>query len=229
MRLSEGKYIGSGLELSALRESEVIRYLGYRKQQPEPAVMELVHACMQEAAQKAQPRCIYRRYQLEWSEDGLCFAGMKVRSRNLSRNLRGCESVILFAATLGSEIDRLLGRYLKLQIAKAAVLQATAAEAIECFCDSWQRQIEELAKQEGLYVRPRFSPGYGDLSLTLQPDFLRALDTQKQIGLYLSEGGIMLPEKSVTAVMGLSREETRCVLQGCEACENTGCAFRRCE
>ena len=125
------------------------------------------------------------------------------------------------------EEGKMMERYLKLNITKAAVLQATAAEAIETYCNECQRQIEEEVAKEGLFVRPRYSPGYGDLSLTIQPDFLRVLNAQKTIGLFLSEGGVMQPEKSVTALMGLSRTRIGCTIEGCEVCSKKDCTFRR--
>ena len=70
-----------------------------------------------------------------------------------------------------------------------------------------QKNIEKEAAKDGLFVRPRYSPGYGDLSLDVQSSFLKALNAQKTIGLFLSEGGVMQPEKSVTALMGLSISE----------------------
>lgn len=211
-----------------MREREIFRYLGYGKNLPDESVLALVRHCMEEVERIAQPRHIARRFALQFLEDGsIEAAGIRMRSRGLARNLRGCDEVILFAATLGHSVDRLMERYQRLHIAKAAVLQATAAEAIESYCNQCQERIGEEAAKEGLYVRPRFSPGYGDLSLSIQPDFLRALNTQKTIGLMLSEGGVMLPEKSVTAIMGLSRERTGCSIEGCEACENKNCSFRR--
>lgn len=211
-----------------IRKQEVIRYLGYGRSLPDEGVLKLIHQCMEEVEREAQPKSVSRRFALTAAaHDSLEFAGLQVRSRSLSRNLRGCEEVILFAATLGSGIDRLLGRYLRLNMAKAAVLQATAAEAIEAYCNSCQKQLEQQAAEDGYYLRPRFSPGYGDLSLEIQPRLLQALNTQRTIGLLLSEGGVMLPEKSVTAVMGLSRENLHCLQEGCEACSKKDCAYRR--
>ena len=94
--------------------------------------------------------------------------------------------------------------YTHLDVYKRQVLQSTAAEAIECYCNLCQKNIEKEAAKDGLFVRPRYSPGYGDLSLDVQSSFLKALNAQKTIGLFLSEGGVMQPEKSVTALMGLS-------------------------
>lgn len=61
-----------------------------------------------------------------------------------------------------------------------------------------------------MYVRPRFSPGYGDFALSHQEKFLNAINATKLIGITLSEGGIMIPEKSVSAIMGLSKIDTKC-------------------
>ena len=106
-------------------------------------------------------------------------------------------------------------------------MQAVGAAAIEDYCNRCQKKIEEQAAAEGFYVRSRYSPGYGDLSLTYQAEFLRVLEATKKIGIVLSEGGVMIPEKSVTAVMGLSREQTKCHIEGCESCRNKNCAYRR--
>lgn len=212
-----------------MREREVIRYLGYGKNMPDEQVMNVIRQCMTELERIAQPRCTFRRFSLVHSGEGRMEAGgLMLESRSLERNLKGCGEVIFFAATLGHEVDRLMERYQRLQISKAAVLQAAAAEAIESYCNECQKQIEEQAAAEGLYVRPRYSPGYGDLSLSIQPDFLRVLNTQRTIGLVLSEGGLMQPEKSVTALMGLSRVKTGCVPEGCESCGKKNCSYRRC-
>lgn len=207
---------------------EVIRYLGYGNRRPDGQVMALIRESVDEVEAAAEPKHVMRRFPVEISEDGVIkTAGLAFFSRNLAKNLRGCGEIVFFAATLGFSVDRLLNRYLKLKISKAAVVQAAAAAAIEEYCDLRQKELSETVGKEGLFVRPRFSPGYGDLPLTLQPDFLRVLDTQRTIGLILSEGGVMIPEKSVTAVMGLSREDSHCLLAGCEVCKKKDCVYRR--
>ncbi len=206
---------------------EAARYLGYRQNEPDATVLELMEECADAVQKESEPKHIYRRFALEITDNVIKAGGLEMTSRNLSRNLTGCGEIIFFAATLGNGPDMLMNRYSRLSISKAAVLQAVAAAAIEGYCNECQRNIEESLDAENIYVRPRFSPGYGDLPLTLQPDFLRILDAPKTVGIYLSEGGVMLPEKSVTAVMGLSRENSRCHIDGCEACPKTDCAYRR--
>lgn len=54
-------------------------------------------------------------------------------------------------------------------------------------------------------LRPRFSPGYGDLAIDAQKDIFALLDCERQIGLTLGDSLLMSPGKSVTAFAGIPR------------------------
>lgn len=158
----------------------------------------------------------------------LCIAGMEIRSRSLSRNLRGCENVYLMAATLGIGPDRLIARASVTHMSRAVILQAASAAMIEAWCDEVNQRIIKEAAAQGLYCRPRFSPGYGDFRLEYQQDFAQILRMQKEIGVSLTESLLMMPSKSVTAVIGVTAQKQGCVLHGCEVCEkSSNCAFSR--
>ena len=131
------------------------------------------------------------------------------------------------AATLGAGADRLLTKYGKLHVAKAAVMQAAAAAMTEAYCNELNGRWREDYKKGGWFLRPRFSPGYGDFSLSFQKEILGALEAEKRIGITLTDGFLMMPSKSVTAVMGASRKPYRCDVKGCEACGKKDCAYRR--
>jgi len=106
-------------------------------------------------------------------------------------------------------------------------LQACAAAMLEEYLDEWQTALEADMKKEGYYIRPRFSPGYGDFDIAHQDMILRMLDTAKKIGLTLTGGNMLTPSKSVTAVIGVSRLPRNCTVQGCEVCAKRDCAYRR--
>ena len=211
-----------------INRNEALRYMGFGRNKPDERTLELMEECIDEVQKVMQPRCVHRRFDLQVDGDDNIYAGgLTFHSRNLARNLTGCSEIIFMAATLGNGVDMLMNRYTKLSIAKAAVLQAVGAAAIEAYCNDCQRGFEEELRRENLYLRPRFSPGYGDLSLTIQKDFLAVLSAYKTVGIILSDGGVMLPEKSVTAVMGISSENSRCHIEGCEACGKQDCEYRR--
>ena len=109
----------------------------------------------------------------------------------------------------------------------AVVLQACAAAELEEYCDEQQKKISTELEKSGLYLRPRFSPGYGDFPIEFQEPIMRMLDCAKKIGLTMTDSYMMSPTKSVTAIIGISTEKERCPISGCEACGKKDCAYRR--
>lgn len=208
--------------------SETIRYLGYGKSVPDKQTEEIIIECIAELQETAEPKIIFRRYPITYIDNQTIeSAGLVVHSKNLGKNLKGCDEILFLAATLGVSVDRLLKKYMKLHISKAAIFQSAAAAFLEEYCNNWQKSLERDLSKDGLFIRPRFSPGYGDFSLEYQSGILQILEAQKRIGLVLTEGNIMLPEKSITAVIGISKENKNCHIEGCEVCSMKDCQYRR--
>ena len=208
---------------------EICRYLGYRKDTPPDSGMEqTIRACARRLEQAVTPRWVSREFPLTHLPVGALELGeVRVESKSLSRNLKGCERVIFFAATLGVEADRLIARATAVRMSEAVILQAAAASLIEVCCDNACEELRVKAEGEGWYLRPRFSPGYGDFSIAHQRDITTLLQTPARIGLTVTGQMLLAPMKSVTAVIGMSRQAAPCHRQGCEACGKTDCAFRR--
>lgn len=123
-------------------------------------------------------------------------ANLPFSSADLTRCLQGAREAYLFAATLGHEVDRIIRKYTVLSAANLLIVQAIAATAIEQYID------DETASW-GEKLLPRYSPGYGDLPLSVQPTFLAALDPKGTLGITLTETMLMIPSKSVTAIIGI--------------------------
>lgn len=207
---------------------EALRYLGLGKHEPDPETERLLEECIREAESAADFRHLIREYPLIMEDDGTINGGcFWVKSENLRKNLAGCDSVLVMAVTVGAQVDRLLARYGKLSVAKAVVMQAAAAAMVEAYCNELNAGWKKEYLEKGLYLRPRFSPGYGDFPLSAQKEILDGLEAGKRIGITLTEGYLMMPSKSVTAVIGVSRTPAACTIEGCEACGKKDCAFRR--
>ncbi len=214
--------------LLEIDRKEVLRYLGYGREQADGQILALLETVIEELERTARPRHLQREFELELLEGDRIFGGcFLVKSQALRRNLEDCERVIVFAATLGAEVDYLLQRYGRLQMSRAVVLQAASAAMIEAYCNLVCKELAERYEAQGLYLRPRFSPGYGDLPLDCQPDLLNALEAGKRIGIKLTESFLMMPSKSVSAVIGVSKKPRRCAVGGCEACKKADCPYRR--
>lgn len=208
---------------------EVCRYLGIRQGEPDARTGDLIDECQAELMKAATPRMVHRTYPLTIRKDGsLDLTCFQVKSKNLKKNLEGCDQIILFAATIGEAVDRLIRRYMKTQVSKGVVMQAVSAAMIEAYCNEVNLDFKRKAAQEGYFLRPRFSPGYGDFPLECQKAIGEALKMEKTCGITLTDSLLMLPSKSVTAVIGMSRQEISCQLEGCEVCsKQNDCPYRR--
>lgn len=207
---------------------ETLRYLGYRGQEMDEQTQEMIEEVAKELEKNSLPKSIYREYDCKVTGDKVELGGLKVTSVNLAKNLKGCERAVLLAATIGRTADLLIKKYSVTNLARAAVVQAAGAACIESYVDEVEDTIRRNAKERGLYLRPRFSPGYGDFALEHQKDIFAMLECSKRIGITLTEGNLMMPSKSVTAVIGLTtKERESCQMEKCSRCEKTDCEFRQ--
>ncbi len=179
---------------------QALRYCGGGES---AALTELLEACAAEAEDKLVYKVCFCEFELELSGDAADMTFAKADSRSLCKNLAGCRKIILFAATVGIGIDRLITKYSSISPSRALMLQALGAERIESLCDAFCKDIS--TEYADFTPRPRFSPGYGDLPLTLQKDIFAALDCPRKIGLSLNDSLLMSPSKSVTAIIGLAK------------------------
>lgn len=195
-------------------ENEVLRYLGYSKkdlifaQQDKKGIVDdttlsLVRSSISEMRSALKCQGVYTVFDLRLDGNQIEFADISFESESLSRNLHGCSKVSLLAATIGPAVDLLIKRATKLDTAKAAVMQATGAMFIETYVDYLNEKISQNVAISGFKTKPRFSPGYGDVPLSIQKDFFRLLPCTQKLGLTLMDSLIMAPEKSVTAFIGI--------------------------
>lgn len=191
------------LTLPPISEREVLRYMGTREATDE--VRALLQGVIDEAGDCFSGRVCAMECAVSIDGSTVDLGFCSVESRDLAKALAGCESVMIFAATVGVGIDRLIAKHTRLSPARALALQALGAERIEALCDAFCNARSEECARRGFSLRPRFSAGYGDLSLDLQKDIFHALDCPKRIGLTLNDSLLMSPTKSVTAIVGLKK------------------------
>lgn len=185
---------------------EIYRYLGYGNHLPDAEIQELV----EQSIEDLQP-CSFRSVQKCFSidvltENEIWFADIHIRSKDLGKNLKNCTKCVCMAATLGPLPDRLIQRAKILDLSKAVVLQAVGCALIESYVDQINEQIRQDAQNQGYICHPRYSCGYGDFDLNHQKDFIRLLEMPITIGVSLTQGNLMIPNKSVTAVIGWEKK-----------------------
>ena len=206
---------------------EALHFLGWRGGPVEPALRDRLRALCGQVQRELEPRTIVRTFDI--CEDG-AFAGTSFRPEggDVRAMLAPCFQGVLLAATLGAQSERMLLRAQARDAADALLLDAALSAAIEAVCDAQEAALRRALHAQGLYLTDRFSPGYGDMPLAQSAQILAVLDAPRRIGLTLTASGLMLPRKSVTAVMGVSRTPVAHRPSGCEACSaRETCALRR--
>lgn len=202
---------------------EIIRYMGGGNDE---SVLSLVRECTKECKNLLSYNVCYSVFPIKVLEGGVSFPFADLKSKGLAKNLRCCSEAVVFAATVGIGLDRLISKYGVLSVSKSLAFQAIGAERIESLCDNFCDFIKNEYLGRKMFTRPRFSPGYGDLSIETQREIFRVLDCSRKIGLSLNESMLMSPSKSVTAIIGLSEKESGLKPVKCAQCKNTNCAFR---
>lgn len=210
--------------------AETLRYLRMGGVEPDAPLARRLARVEDDVRAACRPAAYWRLETVAAGEEtgDLVLGPLAVRSRDLARVLAGCRHAFLFCATLGAGIDALLRRYSQTSGADALMAQAAATAAIEGWCDACAEKLLAEPAVAGERLRMRFSPGYGDLPLAVQRPLLQILDSARRAGIVLTETCLMIPSKSVSAIIGVGPEPAAPCPAGCRACSKTECEYRTC-
>ena len=146
----------------------------------------------------------------------------------MAKHLEGCTAALLLAVTLGPGVDAQIRRAGVGDIAAGVASDALGSALAEQAAEAAEAELRQWAARQGKYLTGRYSPGYGDWPLAVQPLLAAALDTARRAGLCVTENNLMTPRKSVTAILGLSDHPVKGHLAGCGHCVlRTRCEYRK--
>ncbi len=157
---------------------EVLRYLGMAQASYDANFLTRLEAVEQAVLAAVRPQAVWQRVD---------------------------ERTYYLVATLGTEVDALLRRYGQVAPADLVMAQAVATALIETYCDQCEAEIGREVPE--MTLLPRVSPGYGDIPLERQRDLLARVDATRRLGVTLTEVLLMVPSKSVSAIIGLQPKE----------------------
>ncbi len=180
----------------AVDKSEVLRYM---RSPSNDRVMRLIEECIGEVGEILSASVCYDEYPVEINVGEVDLGFCKIESLDLAKNLAGCKRAIVFVATVGMGVDRLINKYSILSPSRSLCIGAIGNERVEALCDIFCAELKKKYQN----IRPRYSAGYGDLPLSMQRDIFNALSCTKNIGVSLSDSLLMTPQKSVTAIVGI--------------------------
>lgn len=215
------------IKIDKINIDEALRYMGYRENIDIANLRDIIAECEKRLISSAEPRYCFRIAEIERADNIIVRnTELVLKGKSISSHLAECDRVILLAATLSDKADKLISLYNVTDMTSALITDAMASAMIEQLCNAAE---EEIRKAHDIkYTTWRFSPGYGDLPIDIQRDFIKTLNADKQIGLTVNDSNILIPRKSVTAVIGISDSPLPLKKSGCAVCSmNKNCQYRK--
>lgn len=208
--------------------NEVLRYIGVPKEQASLELREEIEGIYRALEKEMSHKATYTKFKIHIEGDIIVFEGtnLSVKSVQLGKILKNCGWCYVLGATLGISFDQKVNRLQRCDMTKAIITNACGTVLIEKICDEleieWSKEMEE-----GQYLTMRYSPGYGDVPITIQNTVLGVIDATKKIGLTTTRSHMLVPTKSITAFVGISNtKENR--QRSCGICHlKASCSYRR--
>lgn len=193
------------LDLEDLRRREIYRYLRLEGNAPDPATAADVERNLKRLEEAVSVRHVASLRPVTKEKDAIVFGDFSTTSAVLQQNMKTSEYALLFAMTLGPAVDRLISRLLITSKADAFITDACCAEYLESYANAYCARVREEATKQGFIGHPRFSPGFADFGLEFQWPLIRSLQADKKMHIALTQGNMLIPTKTITALMGLDR------------------------
>lgn len=211
-------------------KQDVLRYLSYKNQIIDTKLDLLIDRTIIEIEEYLKPRYTFRLFKLLKNNNEITLLNSTIilKGNAIANHLKYSEKCVVVATTIGSIIEQKIKYYQNTDLTKTVILDACATCAVESYTDDVEDIIKEEANKMDLGITYRYSPGYGDLSLDTQPYLIKGLEADKKIGLSVTENNILLPRKSVTAIIGFQDKNIVSLHPGCNDCSSREfCKFRK--
>lgn len=216
--------------MQTLKKDEVLRYLGYKGQEMPCEVDDAIESNMSKITSICNPKftCLISDIKIVENAVNLKGTNLILEGKDILNHLKDAIKCVTLACTLGVEFDRELLKLQRKSMSDAVIFDACGTAFIEEFADKCEEEILSPFKKDGYYSNFRFSPGYGDLSLHLQKDIINFFDLPKKIGVTVTDSGLLLPQKSITAFIGIFDTPQQKLESKCENCKNKDtCSMRK--
>ena len=214
-----------------IKPDQVLQYAGVRSKHildspPSDLVLSAEQTAL-EMEQTLQPKTVWKVFELQHEESGIVLKGtnLVLPGRLASLMLSDCTHVIVMAATLGMMFEHKLEEKSARNMAEALMWDACGSACVESVLDELEQTISQKLTDRQ-HLTDRFSCGYGDLPLDVQ-NWVSDLLNLPSLGIFLTDSGMMIPSKSVTAFMGISPHVQKSRIRGCSVCAvKDSCPYR---
>lgn len=194
--------------VTELMIKEALRYIQMPRSKCDEDLIQKIKHTYDRLSIESIPKYTYQCFGIHCENEEVFIeeTNLSIKSKDLVKLFKYCNRCYILASTLGQDVDKQIARKQKTDMLDALILDACASVLVDKVCDNVEAEIIEKL-QENEFLTMRFSPGYGDVPLEIQPALLDMLSTAKKIGLTLTKTHMLLPTKSVTAFVGISNQK----------------------
>lgn len=234
MQVSKGEAARSRYKVN---KSEALRYLGYSGQTIDESLTGRIDELIAECERLSAPSYVFRTFPVRVEEAvpggpriiRLVGSTIVLEGNDIIEHVGAASECAVMACTLGLANEAAMARMKAKSPLDAAVFSAAGSSLVESVADVCEAAIVADAAARGLHANWRYSPGYGDLPLTCQKSIVAALSADKQLGISVTDTDLLVPSKSITALIGLfdSLEGQSGVRKSCKGCACYDCCTLR--
>ncbi len=235
----------------SVAQADLLRLVGYKtEQEPDDKLRALIAEATEEAEKLARPQAVFRLFEKsdvpEAAHLHTFFAGPEAAGAGTAvgraaggstggsaAGSRGlpippAQEVAVSICTIGSPLEDRVSEYSTAgELTRGLILDAAGSVLAEAVCDYANEKICVEAARRSLYTTCRVSPGYGRWKIEEQKVVFDLLPGDS-IGVSLTKSFMMIPRKSVSFAVRLTRERpTGQPGSACALCGREDCEFRR--
>lgn len=221
--------IALAINSTTIDKNGVCRYLGYlHGQSLRASVSSLIDSQIEEAQRLIEPSysCSIRRILDAESPRTFIEGPVMFTSNIITGILSRCHEAAIFVATIGAGVEKRVSHLMSRgEMLKSVVLDAVGSAAIEKVACELEESVRKRASLDGAKISRRYSPGYCDWDIKQQKVLFGAL-TGDSAGVKLTEDSLMMPQKSISGVIGIGFDQDITV-SSCLSCSKKDCEGRR--
>lgn len=201
--------------------NDILRFLHYKKTEIDEDIKMQLDNAVDIVFENANFTHIIEKKKIIYKNDEKIILenNIDLPYKSFAKLFKNSEYVYIVACTLGHNIPRLIKRELVIEPSKAVIIDSASSVIVDAYAEYIQRQHGKTTS--------RFSPGYGDVPLETQKIFSKILDMTKKAGIHLTDGNLMIPEKSIVFLMGdLQEYSSKNDTLSCNSCPRD-CVYRK--
>jgi hypothetical protein len=193
-------------------------------------IRDALDASIRKARSLASPKYVYGEVRLGGIGDDFIEleSGDRFLTKKIPAFIKGSDSLVIFVVTIGDSLEKEASLLTSGKDPLAGyLLDRIGSFAVESLAENLEKRLRKDYAGKKRSLSSRFSPGYCDWPVEEQFKLSRALDFSKA-GVRLTEGCMMAPKKSISAIAAVADEGVfKDFISSCNICERGDCGFRR--